>query len=94
MADAACNVVVSANGNCGPDAVPLYQAGETEIACIIEMEALGQLSVSRSSGDSCGEGAASYGCVTITGGVVKKGVQAQSGQAYIVGQTIHIGRCS
>jgi len=88
---AVCSVVVGANGQCGPDAVPLYEAGSPDIACIIQMEALGQLTVSRSSGE-CG-GGGSYGCVSIGEGVVKKGVQAQSGQAYIVGQAIHIGRC-
>lgn len=93
----ACSgVVVGANGQCGPDAVPLYEAGSPDISCIISMEALGQLTVSRASvgggGGGCG-GGGSYGCVTIGEGVVKKGVQAQSGQAYIVGQAIHIGRC-
>ncbi len=92
---AACGVVVGANGQCGPDAVPLYEAGSPSISCIIEMEALGQLTVSRASvsgGGGC-DGGGSYGCVIISEGVVKKGVQAQSGQAYIVGQAIHIGRC-
>ncbi len=89
---AGCGVIVGANGQCGPDAVPLYQAGEPTIACIIEMEALGQLTISKSSGD-CG-GGVSYGCVTIGDAVIKKGVQAQSGQAYVVGQSIAIGRCS
>ncbi len=89
---AGCSVVISANGQCGKDAVPLYEAGSPDIACVIELEALGQLTVAKSSGD-CG-GSGSYGCVTINGGVVKKGVQAQSGQAYIVGQATHIGQCT
>lgn len=97
MAGNCSGVVIGANGQCGKDAVPLYQAGSPTITCIIQMEALGQLTVSRAStsggGDGDCTGGGSYGCVTIGEGVVKKGVQAQSGQAYIVGQAIHIGRC-
>ena len=89
---AGCSVVISANGQCGEDAVPLYEAGSPKIECIIKMEALGQLTVSKSSGQCNGGG--SYGCVTITDAAIKKGVQAQSGQAYIVGQSTHVGRCS
>jgi hypothetical protein len=90
-------VIVGANGQCGPDAVPLYEAGVPKISCVIEMEALGQLTVSRAStggGANCGGGGAGYKCLNLYGGVVKKGIQAQSGQAYIVGQSIHIGRCA
>lgn len=93
MGSSCAAVVISANGQCGEDAVPLYEAGSPEIACVIALEALGQLTVSKSSGD-CGGSGGSYGCVSIGEGATKVGVQAQSGQAYIVGQSIHVGKCN
>ena len=88
---AACSVIIGVNGQCGDDPTPLYEAGSKNIACVIAMEALGQLNISRSSGDCRAEG--TFGCITIKDGVVKRGIQAQSGQAYIVSQITHIGRC-
>jgi len=90
-----CDVVLSASGQCGPDAVPLYEAGENKIKCVIAMEAMGQLSISKAS-KVPGESApttASYGAVTMLDYVIKKGVQAQSGQAYIVDSYTLLGRC-
>ena len=92
-----CDVILSANGQCGPDAVPLYEAGKNSIECVIAMEAMGQLTISKAAqhpgGAHCGAAKASYGCVTMTNYVVKKGVQAQSGQAYVVDQVTLIGQC-
>lgn len=99
MSGNCAGIVISANGQCGEDAVPLYEAGKTKIECVIAMEALGQLTVSFASFDSAGctaniKKGGTYGCVTITEeSTVKVGVQAQSGQAYIIDQLTHVGKC-
>jgi len=93
---ARCNkaVLISGSATYGNDPIPLYQAGEKTIACVIELEALAQIQVSSavftnrigSSGQS-----ASFGGVTIADPVLKYSLTAQSGTAYYVDTLTAIG---
>lgn len=97
MADkSACQgVTISGNASYGNDPVPLYEAGKKNIACVIELEALGQIQVSRATFDNnvgTATGDCTFGGVTITNGIKKYNITAQSGQAYFVDTLICVGR--
>lgn len=93
----ACNkaVLISGSVTYGDDPIPLYEAGQKDIACVIPLEALAQIQVSsavfqnqiKSSGQ-----AASFGGVTIADPIYKYSFTAQSGTAYYVDTLTAIGQ--
>ena len=93
---ACAGVVISGSATRGNDPVPLYEAGKSEIACVIELEALGQIQVSKASltGVIGSGGLSTYGGVTIVDGVTKFNITAQSGQAYFVDTLTVIGKAN
>jgi hypothetical protein len=96
MAKGACQgVVISGSASYGNDPVPLYSAGESKIACVVELEALGQIQVSKATFSNQiggGGGQAVFGGLTLTDVINKYQLQAQSGQAYYVDTLISTGR--
>lgn len=93
---AACQgVVISGSASYGNDPVPLYSAGESKIACVIELEALGQIQVSKATFSNqigSGGGQASFGGLSLQDTINKYSITAQSGQAYYVDTLTSIGR--
>ncbi len=92
---AACQgVVISGSASYGNDPVPLYSAGESKIACVIELEALGQIQVSKAtfSNQISSGGTASFGGLSLTDAINKYSLTAQSGQAYYVDTLTSIGK--
>ena len=93
---AACtSVAISIDASAGDDPVPLFRAGEKEMACVIAIEALGQINVSNAVFSSTGGGAptlASYGGISIIDPVVKKSFSGQSGTPYYVSGRTFMGR--
>jgi hypothetical protein len=87
-------VVISGSASYGNDPVPLYEAGKSKIACVLEIEALGQIQVSNVVTDGLiQEGnTTSFGGVTLTNTVNKYSITAQSGQAYYVNTVIVTGQ--
>lgn len=96
MSTACSGVVISGSASYGNDPVPLYEAGQSKISCVIELEALGQIQVSRASftGNIGATGDCAFGGVSISDGVKKYNITAQSGQAYFVDTLICIGKVS
>jgi len=94
MAASCSGIVISGSASYGNDPVPLYEAGQSKISCVIELEALGQIQVSRASfnGSIGSSGTATFGGVTIADGIKKYNITAQSGQAYFVDTLIVIGK--
>ena len=95
---AACQgVVISGSASYGNDPVPLYSAGESRIACVIELEALGQIQVSKATFSNQiggGGGQANFGGLSLQDTINKYSITAQSGQAYYVDTLTSIGRAS
>ncbi len=96
MAEEACKgITISGSASYGYDPVPLYEAGKKKMACVLKLEALGQIQVSRVSFTSTvggGGGATSFGGFTLSEAVNKYSITAQSGQAYFVDTLTSIGR--
>lgn len=98
MANNSCHgVLISGSASYGNDPVPLYEAGTKDIKCVIPLEALGQIQVSRavtSGVITSGGGDSSFGGVTLSPSVKKFSITAQSGQAYFVDTLTIIGQHS
>ena len=90
-------VVISGSASYGNDPVPLYSAGESKISCVIELEALGQIQVSKATFSNQiggGAGSANFGGMTLTDAINKYSLTAQSGQAYYVDTLTSIGKAN
>lgn len=94
MASTCQGIVINGSASYGNDPVPLYEAGHSKISCVIELEALGQIQVSRATFDNTisTTGDTTFGGVTINDGVKKYSITASSGQAYFVDTLICIGK--
>jgi len=88
-------IIISGSASFGNDPVPLWEAGQSDISCVVEQEALGQISVQRASfsgGIITSPGEASFGGVTIDNPIIKRDVSAQSGTAYFVSGATFVGK--
>jgi hypothetical protein len=95
MANNTCSgVVISGSATVGNDPVPLFEAGASTMACVLQIEALGQIQVSKAIMDNRIEktGDATFGGLTLKDAVTKYTLQAQSGQAYYVSTLVTMGR--
>jgi len=93
----ACNgVTISGSATHGDDPSPLYEAGSADISCVIRIEALAQIQVSKTvlNGQSGGWKDATFGGVTISDPIFKYTITAQSGQAYYVDTISAFGKVS
>ena len=87
-------VTINGSASYGNDPVPLFEAGKSTIACVLEIEALGQIQVSKAVlTGAIDEGAsASFGGVTLDSPIMKYSITASSGQAYFVSTLTAIGK--
>ena len=97
MADHECAEVITINGSAsyGDDPVPLFEAGEARMACVLQIEALGQIMVSSAltkSKEVYTGGDATFGGVKLMKAIIKYQISASSGQAYYVSTMTAIGR--
>jgi len=92
----ACTQAVTINGTAsyGNDPVPLFEAGDKEMACVLEIEALGQIQVSKAvvDGKIDTTAKATFGGVTLTDPIYKYAITASSGTAYYVSTITALGR--
>lgn len=96
---AACtSVAISIDASAGDDPVPLFQAGEKEMKCVIAIEALGQINVSNAVFSKSDAGAdtadITYGGISIANPIIKKSFSGQSGTPYFVSGRTYMGRVS
>jgi len=97
-----CNaVIVGFNISYGNDAQPIYEAGQKNISCVVEIEAMAQVSIQKAlfkEGQYTTEvsaiNLAKVPSLTLQDAVVKYGYSASSGQAYVVEDLTIIGRKS
>lgn len=100
--DKTCNsVIIGFNVMHGNDPQPIYQAGEANISCVVEIEALAQVSIQKAlfeegqyTSDASSFALAKVPALTIDSAVVKYGYQASSGQAYVVEDLTIVGKKS
>lgn len=95
MADCT-GVTINGSASYGNDPVPLFEAGKSNISCVLEIEALGQIQVSQAVMDgTINEGmSATFGGVTLESPILKYQISASSGQAYFVSTLTAVGRKS
>ena len=92
-------VLIGFNVSYGNDPQPLYEAGKKDIACVIELEALAQVSVQRALFKD-DQVASSKGSETLAivpsfhldYAILKYNYSASSGQAYVVENLTIIGK--
>lgn len=97
MAESCEGIVISAEASYGNDPVPLYEAGSKNISCVIEIEQMATISVSRAVFSqrfySDGDGSSvTYGNLTLQNPVVKYSLSAQSGNAYFMSSYSAVGK--
>lgn len=87
MASECTGITISAQASYGNQGTPLYEAGEKTIRCVVEMEQLGQIQISKAVFSSTvGEKLTecSYRGVNLIDCIFGYQVSASSGQAYFV----------
>ncbi len=86
-------VTINGSASYGKDPVPLFEAGSPNMACVLEIDALGQIQVSTAvlTAQFSG-GQASFANLQLLESVTKYSVTASSGQAYFVSTLTTIGR--
>lgn len=87
MAEGCTGITISAQASYGNQGTPLYEAGEKNISCVVEMEQLGQIQISKavfstSPGEQTKQ--CSYRGVNLSDCIYGYQVSASSGQAYFV----------
>ena len=92
-----CNaIVISAQAEYGNEPVPLFSAGTGKLECVLEVEALATIQLSKAVfSERILENQTpdvSYGGLTIKDAVVKYSLTAQSGDAYFVSSATAVGR--
>jgi hypothetical protein len=92
--NACAGIMINGNASYGNDPQPLFEAGQKNMACVIEIEALAQLQLSHTVIDQHFENkkVATWGGLTIKDPIYKYNVTASSGQAYYVETMIAMGR--
>ena len=87
MAEEKCKAVtISGSASAGKDPTPLYEAGKDNISCVIGIEALAQIQISKAVFEQkvLKDTDASFGGIKIEKPIYKYSITAQSGQAYYV----------
>ena len=96
MGQKKCDVIVlNAEASYGNDPVPLYNAGEGSIGCVLELEALAQIQLSKAVFENrmpADSGQCSYFGLQLINCAYKYTMSAQSGDAYYVSTMIAIGQ--
>lgn len=88
-------IIISANAEYGNDPVPLFEAGKGKISCVVELEAMATIQVSKATFEErlpTDNGAASFGGLTLKNTVYKYSISAQSGDAYFVSTMTAVGQ--
>jgi hypothetical protein len=89
-------IVISANAEYGNDPVPLFEAGKGKITCVLELEAMATIQLSKATFESRipdgGEGCFSYFGLTLKNCAIKHSITAQSGDAYFVSTLVATGQ--
>ena len=88
-------IVLNAEATYGNDPVPLYNAGEGKIGCVLELEALAQIQLSRAVFEAripADAATCSYFGLQLTNCAFKYTMSAQSGDAYYVSTMIAVGQ--
>ena len=96
----ACNsVIISYNVSYGNDPQPIYEAGQANISCVVEIEAMAQVSIQKALfkdgqavSDISAVKLAKVPNITLNSAVVKYGYSASSGQAYVVEDITIVGK--
>jgi hypothetical protein len=96
----ACNsVIIGYNVSYGNDPQPLYEAGQAHISCVVELEAMAQISIQKAifKDEQVTENLsvvnlAKVPSMTIDNAIIKYSYSASSGQAYVVENLTILGR--
>jgi len=96
----ACNsVIISYNVSYGNDPQPIYEAGQANISCVVEIESMAQVSIQKAifkdgqaASDISSIKLAKVPNITLDSAVIKYGYSASSGQAYIVEDMTIVGK--
>lgn len=89
-------IVISAQAEYGNDPVPLFEAGKGKISCVLELESMATIQVSKATfedriPDEAG-GCFSYFKLTLKNCAIKYSMSAQSGDAYFVSTLVATGQ--
>jgi len=88
-------IVISAQVEYGNDPVPLFEAGKGKISCVLELEAMATIQVSKATFESRlpeESGCFSYFGLTLKNCAIKYSMSAQSGDAYFVSTLVATGQ--
>ena len=88
-------IVISAQVEYGNDPVPLFEAGKGVISCVLELEAMATIQVSKATFENRlpeESGCFSYFGLSLKNCAIKYSLSAQSGDAYFVSSLTAIGQ--
>jgi hypothetical protein len=88
-------IVISAQAEYGNDPVPLFEAGKGKISCVLELEAMATIQLSKATFESRlpeETGCFSYFGLTLKNCAIKHSISAQSGDAYYVSTLVATGQ--
>lgn len=88
-------IVISAQVEYGNDPVPLFEAGKGKISCVLELEAMATIQISKATFTERvpqSSGCLTYGGVKLKNCAIKYSLTAQSGEAYFVASMTAVGQ--